>query len=102
MRVSLKYACKETTQNLIYDREEKLDERLAKLTGGVAVIKVGAASKAELRNRKEAFDDAISAIEAAVDDGIVPGGGLAFVRAMDAIESMEGKFSGDQLTGLRI
>ena len=68
-----------------YDRE-KLEERLAKLTGGVAVIRVGAPSEAEMKNRREAFDDAISATKAAMAEGIVPGGGLALLRAIDAVE----------------
>ncbi|MGZ3455829.1 MAG: chaperonin GroEL, partial [Polyangiales bacterium] len=67
-----------------YDRE-KLQERLAKLVGGVAVIRVGAPSEAELKSRKEAFDDAISATRAAVGEGIVPGGGLALIRCSDAL-----------------
>ena len=68
-----------------YDRE-KLEERLAKLTGGVAVIRVGAPSEAEMKNRREAFDDAISATKAAMAEGIVPGGGLALLRAIDRVE----------------
>ncbi len=84
-----------------YDRE-KLEERLAKLAGGVAVIKVGAASEAELKSRKEAFDDAISATKAAVDEGIVPGGGLALIRAIAAMEKEESKLAGDELAGFRI
>ena len=84
-----------------YDKE-KLEERLAKLAGGVAVIKVGAASESELKSKKEAFDDAISATKAAVDEGIVPGGGLALLRAIDAIALEEHKFLGDELTGIRI
>jgi chaperonin GroEL len=84
-----------------YDRE-KLNERLAKLVGGVAVIKVGAASEAELKSRKEAFDDAIHATTAAVDEGIVPGGGLALIRVIADLEKEEKKLTGDELTGLRI
>ncbi len=84
-----------------YDRE-KLKERLAKLAGGVAVIKVGAASEGELKSRKEAFDDAINATKAAVEEGIVPGGGLALLRAIDGIQVLEEQLSGDELTGLRI
>ncbi|MEW5915164.1 MAG: chaperonin GroEL, partial [Gemmatimonadota bacterium] len=87
----------ETTSD--YDKE-KLEERLAKLAGGVAVIKVGAPSEAELKNRKEAFEDAISATKAAVAEGIVPGGGLALLRAIDAVEREEAKLTGDQHTGL--
>jgi chaperonin GroEL len=84
-----------------YDRE-KLEERLAKLSGGVAVIRVGAASETELKNRKEAFDDAISATKAAVAEGIVPGGGLALLRAIGAVEAEEGKAEGDERTGIRV
>lgn len=84
-----------------YDKE-KLQERLAKLAGGVAVIKVGAASESELKSRKEAFDDAINATKAAVDEGIVPGGGLALLRAIDGLQEIESTLSGDELTGLRI
>jgi len=89
----------ETTSD--YDRE-KLQERLAKLTGGVAVIRVGAASETELKNRKEAFDDAISATKAAMAEGIVPGGGLALLRAMDAVVREEAKVEGDERTGVQI
>lgn len=84
-----------------YD-QEKLRERLAKLTGGVAVIRVGAASEVELKSRKEAFDDAINATRAAVDEGIVPGGGLALLRVKQDIENLEPSLSGDELTGARI
>jgi chaperonin GroEL len=84
-----------------YDRE-KLQERLAKLTGGVAVIRVGAPSEAELKSKKEAFDDAISATKAAMAEGIVPGGGLALLRAIPAVEKEAVKFTGDQHTGVMI
>jgi len=84
-----------------YDRE-KLQEQLAKLAGGVAVIHVGAPTESDLKNRKEAFEDAISSTKAAVAEGIVPGGGLALLRAMDAVTSEEGKYEGDERTGLRI
>ncbi|MGE5246134.1 MAG: chaperonin GroEL [Betaproteobacteria bacterium] len=84
-----------------YDRE-KLEERLAKLTGGVAVIRVGAPSEAELKNRREAFDDAISATKAAMAEGIVPGGGLALLRAIDAVERDAAACSGDERTGVLI
>ncbi|HEX9000532.1 MAG TPA: chaperonin GroEL [Blastocatellia bacterium] len=84
-----------------YDKE-KLRERLAKLSGGVAVIRVGAPSEAELKNRKEAFDDAISATKAAMAEGIVPGGGLALLRAIDAIEKEADQSEGDERTGLLI
>jgi chaperonin GroEL len=89
----------ETTSD--YDRE-KLEERLAKLVGGVAVIRVGAPSEAEMKSRKEAFDDAISSTKAATAEGIVPGGGLALLRVIDAVEREEAKSEGDERTGLRI
>ena len=82
-----------------YDRE-KLEERLAKLTGGVAVIRVGAPSEAELKNRREAFDDAISATKAAMAEGIVPGGGLALLRAIDSLEREADTCAGDERTGV--
>jgi chaperonin GroEL len=84
-----------------YDRE-KLQERLAKLSGGVAVIRVGAPSEAELKNRKDAFDDAIASTKAAIAEGIVPGGGLALLRAVDSVERAIAKSEGDEATGLRI
>jgi chaperonin GroEL len=84
-----------------YDRE-KLQERLAKLSGGVAVIRVGAPSEAEMKSKREALDDAISATKAAVAEGIVPGGGLALLRAIEAVEREENKCEGDERTGLQI
>ena len=84
-----------------YDKE-KLQERLAKLAGGVAVIRVGAPSEAEMKSRKEALEDAISATKAAVAEGIVPGGGLGLLRAIDALERAEGTLEGDERTGLQI
>ena len=84
-----------------YDRE-KLQERLAKLAGGVAVIRVGAPSESEMKSRKEALDDAISATKAAVAEGIVPGGGLALLRCISAVEAEEAKCSGDERTGAQI
>jgi len=84
-----------------YDRE-KLQERLAKLAGGVAVIRVGAPSEAEMKNRKEAFEDAISATKAAAEEGIVPGCGLALLRAIDEIAKEEPKHNGDDCIGLRV
>lgn len=84
-----------------YDRE-KLQERLAKLAGGVAVIRVGAPSEAEMKNKKEALDDAISATKAAVAEGIVPGGGLALLRCTEAVGAEEAKLEGDEKTGLQI
>ena len=84
-----------------YDRE-KLQERLAKLAGGVAVIRVGAPSESEMKSKKEAFDDAISATKAAVAEGIVPGGGLALLRCVDAVAQEEAKCEGDEKTGVQI
>jgi chaperonin GroEL len=84
-----------------YDRE-KLQERLAKLSGGVAVIRVGAPSEAEMKSKKEALEDAISATKAAVAEGIVPGGGLALLRCTAAVEREEQKSSGDERTGMQI
>jgi chaperonin GroEL len=84
-----------------YDRE-KLQERLAKLAGGVAVIRVGAPSEAEMKSRKEALEDAISSTKAAMAEGIVPGGGLTLLRAIDAVEREEANCDGDERTGLRI
>jgi len=84
-----------------YDKE-KLHERLAKLAGGVAVIRVGAPSETEMKNRKEAIEDAISATKAALAEGIVPGGGLALLRLIQALDTEEAKCSGDERTGLLI
>jgi chaperonin GroEL len=84
-----------------YDRE-KLEERLARLTGGVAVIRVGAPSEAEMKNRREAFEDAISATKAAMAEGIVPGGGLALLRAIDSVEREASACAGDERTGALI
>jgi chaperonin GroEL len=84
-----------------YDRE-KLQERLARLSGGVAVIHVGAPTESELKSRKEAFDDAINATKAAVAEGLVPGGGLALLRVIDAVEAEEARSGGDERTGLAI
>ncbi len=84
-----------------YDKG-KLEERLAKLAGGVAVIRVGAPSESEMKSKKEAFDDAISATKAAVAEGIVPGGGLALLRCVDAVAQEEAKCEGDEKTGMRI
>lgn len=84
-----------------YDRE-KLQERLAKLAGGVAVIRVGAPSEAEMKSKKEALDDAISATKAAVAEGIVPGGGLALLRCIAVVAQEETKCEGDEKTGVQI
>ena len=82
-----------------YDRE-KLQERLAKLTGGVAVMRVGAPSEAEMKNRREAFEDAISATRAAMAEGVVPGGGLALLRSIGAVDTLAAATSGDERTGM--
>jgi chaperonin GroEL len=84
-----------------YDRE-KLEERLAKLAGGVAVIRVGAPSEAEMKSRKEALEDAISSTKAAMAEGVVPGGGLTLLRAIDALGREEANCDGDERTGLKI
>ena len=84
-----------------YDRE-KLQERLAKLAGGVAVIRVGAPTESEMKAKKEALDDAISATKAAVAEGIVPGGGLALLRCVEAALKEEAACQGDERTGVQI
>ena len=82
-----------------YDRE-KLEERLAKLAGGVAVVNVGAATEVEMKEKKARFEDALAATRAAIEEGIVPGGGIALLRAADALDSLE--LEGDQETGRNI
>ena len=84
-----------------YDKD-KLRERLAKLSGGIAVIRVGAPSEPEMKAKKEALDDAISATKAAVAEGIVPGGGLALLRCINAVAALEPSAEGDERTGLQI
>ncbi|MFO1162788.1 MAG: chaperonin GroEL [Reyranellaceae bacterium] len=84
-----------------YDKE-KLRERLAKLAGGVAVIRVGAPAESEMKAKKEALDDAISATKAAVAEGIVPGGGLALLRCIEAVAAEEAKAEGDERTGVQV
>jgi len=84
-----------------YDRE-KLEERLAKLSGGVAVIRVGAPTEAEMKSKKEALDDAISSTKAAVAEGIVAGGGLALLRCIEAVAREETACEGDEKTGIQI
>ncbi|CAK03750.1 chaperonin GroEL [Rhizobium johnstonii] len=84
-----------------YDKE-KLQERLAKLSGGVAVIRVGAPAEAEMKAKKDALDDAINATKAAVEEGIVPGGGLALLRCMKAVAEEEELCDGDERTGVQI
>ncbi len=83
-----------------YDRE-KLQERLAKLSGGVAVLYVGAASEVEMKEKKDRVDDALSATRAAIEEGIVPGGGVAYIRALDALEGLKAD-SDDERTGIDI
>ena len=87
----------ETTSD--YDRE-KLQERLAKLIGGVAVINVGAATETEMKEKKDRVEDALNATRAAVEEGIVPGGGVAFIRALKALDKLE--LAGDQAMGVKI
>ncbi len=89
----------ETTSD--YDRE-KLQERLAKLVGGVAVINVGAATESEMKEKKARVEDALNATRAAVEEGVVPGGGVAYIRAMAALETLENELEGDQRVGVRI
>ncbi len=84
-----------------YDRE-KLQERLAKLSGGVAVLKVGAATEVELREKKHRIEDAVSTTKAAVDEGVVPGGGVALLRTQAAVLDHAGQLKGDEATGARI
>ena len=84
-----------------YDKE-KLQERLAKLAGGVAQLNVGAASEVEMKEKKDRVDDALSATRAAIEEGIVPGGGTAFINALPAIEKLLGETDGDIKTGVKI
>ena len=83
-----------------YDKE-KLQERLAKLAGGVAVLYVGAASEIEMKEKKDRIDDALSATRAAIEEGIVPGGGVAYIRAIESLEKMKGE-NEDETTGIEI
>lgn len=89
------------TSDSDYDRE-KLQERLAKLAGGVAVIKVGAATETEMKEKKTRIEDAVAATKAAVEEGIVPGGGVALLRAVVALEQFEKELEGDEKIGVRI
>ena len=84
-----------------YDRE-KLQERLAKLTGGVAVLKVGAATEVELKEKKHRIEDAVSTTKAAIEEGVVPGGGVALVRSIPAVQKVVDSLEGDEATGARI
>jgi chaperonin GroEL len=84
-----------------YDRE-KLQERLAKLSGGVAVLKVGAATEVELKEKKHRIEDAVSTTKAAIEEGVVPGGGVALLRSQEAILKLAATLEGDEATGARI
>jgi chaperonin GroEL len=98
-RVSqIKLQIENTTSD--YDRE-KLQERLAKLAGGVAVLYVGAATETEMKEKKDRVDDALSATRAAVEEGIIPGGGVAYIRAIEALENLKGG-NQDETTGIQI
>ncbi|MGH2566238.1 MAG: TCP-1/cpn60 chaperonin family protein, partial [Ginsengibacter sp.] len=83
-----------------YDKE-KLQERLAKLSGGVAVLYIGAATEMEMKEKKDRVDDALHATRAAVEEGIVPGGGVAYIRAIDSLNKLEGA-NDDETTGIQI
>ena len=83
-----------------YDKE-KLQERLAKLSGGVAVLYIGAASEMEMKEKKDRVDDALNATRAAVEEGVVPGGGVAYLRAVDSLSSVKVE-NEDQETGIQI
>ena len=83
-----------------YDKE-KLQERLAKLAGGVAVLYVGAASEIEMKEKKDRIDDALSATRAAIEEGIVPGGGVAYIRAIESLEKLKGE-NDDETTGIEV
>ena len=102
---SIKERCEQIKAQIVatksdYDRE-KLQERLAKLSGGVAVLYVGAASEVELKEKKDRVDDALRATRAAIEEGIIPGGGVAYIRAIDAIDGMKGD-NADETTGVEI
>ena len=106
MKAAIEGRCQELRKQIEqttsdYDRE-KLEERLAKLTGGVAVIRVGAPSEAEMKSRREAFDDAIHATRAAIAEGVVPGAGLALLRAIPAVETEAAQVEGDERAGMLI
>ena len=102
---SIKERCEQIKAQIVatksdYDRE-KLQERLAKLSGGVAVLNVGAASEVEMKEKKDRVDDALRATRAAIEEGIIPGGGVAYIRAIDAIDGMKGD-NADETTGVEI
>ena len=96
--VQIKAQIESTTSD--YDRE-KLQERLAKLSGGVAVLYVGAATEVEMKEKKDRVDDALHATRAAVEEGIVPGGGTAYIRAASKLNKLEGE-NADETTGIKI
>jgi chaperonin GroEL len=95
---SIRQQIEEATSD--YDKE-KLQERVAKLSGGVAVIKVGAATEIEMKEKKARVEDALHATRAAVEEGVVPGGGVALIRALKALDKLEGA-NEDQTVGIRI
>ena len=102
---SIKERCEQIKAQIVatksdYDRE-KLQERLAKLSGGVAVLYVGAASEVEMKEKKDRVDDALRATRAAIEEGIIPGGGVAYIRAIDSLEGMKGD-NADETTGITI
>ena len=102
---SIKERCEQIKAQIVatksdYDRE-KLQERLAKLSGGVAVLYVGAASEVEMKEKKDRVDDALRATRAAIEEGIIPGGGVAYIRAIDSLEAMKGD-NADETTGIGI
>jgi len=97
--LQIRYQIETTTSD--YDRE-KLEERLAKLSGGVAIIQAGGATEAEVKERKARIEDALHATRAAIEEGIVPGGGVAPVRAQDAVAKVRGKLRGDEKLGADI
>ena len=102
---SIKERCEQIKAQIVatksdYDRE-KLQERLAKLSGGVAVLYVGAASEVEMKEKNDRVDDALRATRAAIEEGIIPGGGVAYIRAIDSLEGMKGD-NADETTGIGI
>ena len=102
---SIKERCEQIKAQIVatksdYDRE-KLQERLAKLSGGVAVLYVGAASEVEMKEKKDRVDDALRTTRAAIEEGIIPGGGVAYIRAIDSLEGMKGD-NADETTGIGI
>ena len=104
-KASIKERCEQIKAQIVatksdYDRE-KLQERLAKLSGGVAVLYVGAASEVEMKEKKDRVDDALRATRAAIEEGIIPGGGVAYIRAIDSLEGMKGD-NADETTGIGI